>query len=35
MEAARQTLSAIHGTFSEGFDTADWQQAKVLLDDQA
>ncbi|MDF3835723.1 adenylate/guanylate cyclase domain-containing protein [Cupriavidus basilensis] len=31
-DAARQTLTAIHGAFSEGFDVADWQQAKALLD---
>ncbi|SEK08922.1 BON domain-containing protein [Paraburkholderia diazotrophica] len=30
--AARQTLAAIHGAFAEGFDTADWQEAKALLD---
>ncbi|GAB7550132.1 adenylate/guanylate cyclase domain-containing protein [Cupriavidus sp. CuC1] len=33
MDAARQTLTAIHGAFSEGFDVADWQQAKALLAD--
>ncbi|MGE8367918.1 adenylate/guanylate cyclase domain-containing protein [Cupriavidus sp.] len=33
MSAARQALAPIHGSFSEGFDTADWQQAKALLDD--
>jgi len=31
-DAARQTLAGIHGVFTEGFDTADWQQAKALLD---
>ncbi|WP_460941115.1 ATP-binding protein, partial [Pandoraea terrae] len=34
-DAARQTLATIHGTFTEGFDCADWQQAKALLDDLA
>jgi len=31
-DAAREVLSPIHGTFTEGFDLADWQQAKVQLD---
>ncbi|MFJ1256669.1 adenylate/guanylate cyclase domain-containing protein [Cupriavidus sp. CuC1] len=31
--AARQTLAEIHSVFTEGFDTADWLQAKTLLDD--
>ncbi|GAB7540665.1 adenylate/guanylate cyclase domain-containing protein [Cupriavidus sp. 8B] len=30
---ARRTLAEIHGAFMEGFDTADWLQAKTLLDD--
>jgi predicted ATPase len=30
--AARQVLAVIHGTFTEGFDTADWQEAQMLLD---
>ena len=30
--AARNTLSAIYGWFTEGFDTADLREAKVLLD---
>ncbi|MCY1254236.1 TOMM system kinase/cyclase fusion protein [compost metagenome] len=29
---ARRTLAEIHGAFTEGFDTRDWQQAKLLLD---
>ncbi|MGH8377017.1 MAG: hypothetical protein ACRER6_17330, partial [Pseudomonas sp.] len=31
-DAARSILAGIHGTFTEGFDTADWQDAKVLLE---
>ncbi|WP_354683068.1 adenylate/guanylate cyclase domain-containing protein [Cupriavidus necator] len=31
-EAARQTLMCVHEAFTEGFDTADWQQARALLD---
>ncbi|GAB7544169.1 hypothetical protein [Cupriavidus sp. 8B] len=31
-EAALQTLGWLHASFTEGFDTADWQQAKALLD---
>ncbi|MDW3683776.1 adenylate/guanylate cyclase domain-containing protein [Cupriavidus sp. CV2] len=31
-EAARQTLARLHASFTEGLDTADWQQAKALLD---
>jgi len=34
-DAARQALAAIHGSFNEGFDLADWKQAKALLDDLA
>jgi predicted ATPase/class 3 adenylate cyclase len=30
--AAREALTAIHATFAEGFDTADWQEAQALLD---
>jgi len=30
--AAREILSPIHSSFTEGFDLADWQQAKVQLD---
>ncbi|WNC94978.1 adenylate/guanylate cyclase domain-containing protein [Paraburkholderia sp. FT54] len=33
--AARQLLAAVHGSFTEGFGTADLQQAKVLLDELA
>jgi predicted ATPase len=29
---ARELLAPIHGWFTEGFDTADLQEAKVLLD---
>ncbi|GAB3629702.1 guanylate cyclase [Pandoraea terrae] len=32
IEAARQTLAEVHGAFTEGFDTADLQQARTLLD---
>jgi adenylate cyclase len=31
-EAARQRLTEIYGWFTEGFDTADLQKAKVLLE---
>jgi predicted ATPase len=30
---ARQLLGAIYGWFIEGFDTADLQEAKALLDE--
>jgi hypothetical protein len=29
---ARQRLASIYGWFTEGFDTADLQEAKVLLE---
>jgi predicted ATPase len=32
-DAARSILAGIHGTFTEGFDTVDWQDAKVLLEE--
>jgi adenylate cyclase len=32
-EEARQMLAEIYGWFTEGFDTADLQEAKALLDD--
>jgi predicted ATPase len=32
-EEARQMLAEIYGWFSEGFDTADLQEAKALLDE--
>jgi predicted ATPase len=32
-EEARQRLAEIYGWFTEGFDTADLQEAKVLLDE--
>jgi TOMM system kinase/cyclase fusion protein len=32
-EAARQLLAEIYGWFTEGFDTADLQEAKVLLEE--
>jgi DNA-binding winged helix-turn-helix (wHTH) protein/predicted ATPase len=32
-EQARNLLSAIYGTFTEGFDSADLREAKALLDD--
>ncbi|CAG2152465.1 hypothetical protein LMG31506_04623 [Cupriavidus yeoncheonensis] len=32
-EAARQVLAGIYGAFREGFDTADLQQARALLDE--
>ncbi len=31
-DAAYSMLADIHGTFDEGFDTADWQEAKAFLD---
>jgi len=34
-DEARNTLSAIYGWFTEGFDTADLQEAKVLLEELA
>ena len=30
--AARELLAPVYGWFTEGFDTADLQEAKVLLD---
>ena len=30
--AARQLLAEVYGWFTEGFDTADLQEAKALLD---
>ncbi|MEW6300890.1 MAG: hypothetical protein AB1671_24690, partial [Thermodesulfobacteriota bacterium] len=32
-EEARQRLAQIYGWFTEGFDTADLQEAKVLLEE--
>ena len=32
-EAARQMLAAIYNWFTEGFDTADLQEAKALLEE--
>ncbi len=32
MDLARQTLAGLLEAFTEGFETADWQQAKALLD---
>ncbi|WP_042885361.1 adenylate/guanylate cyclase domain-containing protein [Cupriavidus necator] len=32
-DAARSILAGIHDTFTEGFDTVDWQDGKVLLED--
>ncbi|MCY1480676.1 hypothetical protein D9M68_141550 [compost metagenome] len=32
-DAALSILASIHDTFTEGFDTVDWQDAKVLLED--
>ncbi|MCO4887899.1 AAA family ATPase [Cupriavidus sp. WGtm5] len=29
---ARRMLAGIHGVFTEGFDTADWQEVKALLE---
>jgi predicted ATPase/class 3 adenylate cyclase len=34
-DAARELLAPIYGWFTEGFDTADLQEAKVLLDELA
>jgi predicted ATPase len=34
-EAARELLTPIYGWFTEGFDTADLQEAKALLDELA
>ena len=34
-EAARQLLAPIYSWFTEGFDTADLQEAKALLDELA
>jgi hypothetical protein len=31
--AARQLLADVYGWFSEGFDTADLQEAKALLEE--
>ena len=32
---ARELLAPIYGWFTEGFDTADLQEAKALLDESA
>ena len=32
-EEARQTLAEVYGWFTEGFDTADLQEAKALLEE--
>jgi len=32
-EATRQLLAEIYGWFTEGFDTADLQEAKALLEE--
>jgi predicted ATPase len=32
IEEAHELLAAIYGWFTEGFDTADLQEAKALLD---
>ncbi len=32
-EEARQRLAPIYGWFTEGFDTADLQEARVLLEE--
>ena len=32
-DAARQILAEVYGWFTEGFDTADLQEAKALLDE--
>jgi predicted ATPase len=32
-DAARQVLGEVYGWFTEGFDTADVQEARVLLDE--
>ena len=34
-QAARQLLAPIYSWFTEGFDTADLQEAKALLDELA
>jgi predicted ATPase len=34
-DKARQLLAEIYGWFTEGFDTADLQEAKALLDESA
>ena len=34
-EEARQLLAEIYGWFTEGFDTADLQEAKMLLEELA
>ena len=34
-EAARELLAPIYGWFTEGFDTADLQEAKALLEEFA
>jgi len=34
-DAARQLLAEIYGWFTEGFDTADLQDAKALLEELA
>jgi predicted ATPase len=34
-EQARQLLAKIYGWFTEGFDTADLQEAKALLEELA
>jgi predicted ATPase len=31
-DEARELLAAVYGWFTEGFDTADLQEAKVLLE---
>ena len=31
-DAARQVLAEVYGWFTEGFDTADLQEAKTLLE---
>uniref|UniRef100_UPI003F493AB5 hypothetical protein n=1 Tax=Cupriavidus necator TaxID=106590 RepID=UPI003F493AB5 len=31
-EVARQMLAGLNESFTEGFDTAEWQQARALLD---
>ena len=34
-DEARQVLGDVYGWFTEGFDTADLQEAKALLDELA
>jgi predicted ATPase len=34
-DAARQLLGAVYGWFTEGFDTADLQEARALLEELA